>query len=146
MTKISQSPPFFSCYFFTLTVGIISKMYLKLKTTVSTMIWYGQDLAAGVDQGPEVAGQGVDLEVGAGVVVGVKVQGVEVVVQAEANLGVLVKTAKNILNHDQNHQRRMVINSLTCDLWTLIYSCCEILTCSEIQQFLLKWNKNRSIL
>jgi hypothetical protein len=44
-----------------------------------------------------------------GVVVGVKVQGVEVVVQAEANLGVLVKTAKNILNHDQNHQRRMVI-------------------------------------
>lgn len=69
----------------------------------------GQDLAAGVDQGPEVAGQGVDLEVGAGVVVGVKVQGVEVVVQAEANLGVLVKTAKNILNLDQNHQRRMVI-------------------------------------
>lgn len=69
----------------------------------------GQDLVAGVDQGPEVAGQGVDLEVGAGVVVGVKVQGVEVVVQAGANLEVLVKNAKNILNRDQNHQRRMVI-------------------------------------
>ena len=66
----------------------------------------GQDLVAGVDQGPEVAGQEVDLEVGAGVVVGVKVQGVEVVVQAGANLELLVK--KNILNHDQNHQRRMV--------------------------------------
>ena len=69
----------------------------------------GQDLVAGVDQGPEVAGQEVDLEVGAGVVVGVRVQGVEVVVQAGANLEVLVKNAKNILNHDQNHQRRMVI-------------------------------------